>query len=281
MATTGEVGRRILEGARLSPCLYTTCSEALARPGRLFSEIPIWSRVFLGWIEAVVPPPYDAFLPAAAACEYMVTGYDLLDAVYDRDTFAPHSTESSTELAASYTLVLLAQEVMAHLELPAERRTKAGAVLGRAGRRAVEAHARDYALRRRADPVPEAELLQILEHRSGTLVAAPCQCATLLAGAPWRTVALAGRFGSALGCAAQLEDDLADRHEDERDGRWTVPVMLGRLHPERADLVETATWVLIRRFLIIAARTLGRLSATHDCRTEALWKLLPPDLRNA
>jgi geranylgeranyl pyrophosphate synthase len=119
-----------------------------------------------------------------------------------------------------------------------------------------------------------------LRQRSGTLVAVPCLCAALLAGAPWRTVALAGRFGRALGCAAQLEDDLADRAEDARGGRTTVPVLLAHLHPAAPHLVEATTWVLIRRYLREAAQGLWRLSPDQT-RTEALWALLPTDLRAA
>jgi len=237
----------------------------------------VWAHLFLAWIDALVEPPHQAFLPAAVACEFMAAGYDMIDAVYDRT--GDSSSHAPPELAAAVTLLLLAQETLARLELPAERRVRAGAALGRAGRHALAGQEHDAALRRSSMVKPQ-DVLAVLRQRSGTLVAAPCQGAALLAGAPWRTVALAGRFGRALGCAAQLEDDLADLAEDACNGRTTVPVLLTLLHPGAPDLVDATTWVLIRRYLHEAAQVLRRLSPDRF-RTEALWTLLPRDLRAA
>lgn len=281
MSTVDEVGRQILKDAHLSTQLHDTCLEALSKPGRLFSALPVWSGLFMSWVKALAPPPHAAFLPAAVAYEYMVAGYDLLDDVYDQETYDLGGSVRSSNLATSYTLLMLTQEVIARLEVPAEYRASTGANLGRAGRRAIAAQQQDYALRQDSSPESDDVLLKMLERRSGTLAAAPCQGAALLAGASLRLVALAGRFGRALGCAAQLEDDLADRTEDERGGRRTIPTRLARAYPDSPDLVEATTRVLIHRYLLIAARALERLPAPYDAkdRTEALWKLLPPDIR--
>lgn len=282
MSTVDEVGRQILKDARLPNQLHNICLEALSKPGRLFDDLPVWSRLFLSWCEALAPTPHATFLPAAVAYEYMVAGYDLLDDAYDQKTRDLGDSARSTALSASHTLLMLSQEVIARLEIPAERRAYAGANLARAGRRAIAAQQQDFVLRQNCTSSdPDDVLLKILELRSGTLVAAPCQGAALLAGAPWRLVALTGRFGQALGCAAQLEDDLADRTEDEQNGRRTVPTKLTRSYPESPDLVEATTQVLIHRFLLKAARALERLPAPYNVqeRTEALWKLLPPDLK--
>lgn len=283
MLTVDEIGRQILKDAHLSTQLHDTCLEALSKPGRLFSTLPVWSRLFLSWVEALAPPPHATFLPASAAYEYMVAGYDLLDDVYDQETRELGDSAQSPALAASHTLLMLTQEVIARLEVPAERRASTCANLGRAGRRAIAAQQQDYALRQDSSSESDTVLLKTLERRSGTLVAAPCQGAALLAGASWRLVALAGRFGRALGCAAQLEDDLADRTEDERGGRRTIPTRLARSYPDSVDLVEATTRVLIHRYFLDAARALERLPAPYDAkdRTEALWKLLPPDLKTA
>lgn len=283
MPTIDEVGRRILKDAHLSTQLHDTCLEALSKPGRLFSALPVWSGLFLSWVEVLAPPPSTKFLPAAVAYEYMVAGYDLLDDVYDQETYDLGTSVLSPALATSHTLLMLAQEVIARLEVPAERRASACANLGRAGRRAIAAQQQDYALRQDSSLESDSVLLKVLERRSGTLVAAPCQGAALLTGASWRLVALAGRFGRALGCAAQLEDDLADRTEDEQGGRRTIPTKLTRTYPDSLDLVEATTQVLIHRFLLDAARALERLPASYNARdrTEVLWKLLPPDLRAA
>jgi len=117
-------------------------------------------------------------------------------------------------------------------------------------------------------------LLTVLRRRSGTLAAAPCQCAALLAGAPWRVVALAGRFGQALGCVGQLEDDLADREEDAAQGRQTLPLALAHLASGSVELGETASWVLIQRFQREALEALERLPLP-PARKEILWTLFP------
>ena len=181
-------------------------------------------------------------------------------------------------LPAGVALLQLAQEAVLRLDLPLERRAQTGTALARASRRVFTAQAGDYALRRQPRATQD-DILAVLRHRSGALGAAPCHCAALLTGAPWRTVALAGRFGRALGCAAQLEDDLADRVDDLRSGRQTVPTMLAQLYPAAPELVEATTWVLIQRYLQEAAQAVQRLP-TH-VRTEPLWAFLPPAMRAA
>ncbi|MDQ2829754.1 MAG: polyprenyl synthetase family protein, partial [Chloroflexota bacterium] len=222
--------------------------------------------------------PYDLFLPAAVACEFMAAGYDVLDAVTDQaPTLSPK--ERAHTLAASAALLRLSHELLVDLDLPHARCVRAAAALARTGLLAEAGHARDIDLRRQP-AVSQDALFAVLRLRSGTLVAAPCQLAALLAGAPWRAVAVAGEYGYALGCAAQLEDDLADMAEDERSGRKTVPLLLARLYPMQPEVAEAATWVLIRRFQREAARLLTHPSIDQT-RTEALWTLLPPALHAA
>jgi len=278
MPLVSDIGHRTLREAALSHAVDMVCRAALARPGHLFSASPLWSRLFLAWVEALAAPPYDAFLPAAVTCEFMTAGYDLLDAVTDQaQTLSPE--ERAHTLAASAALLRLSHGLLVDLDLPPARRVRATTALARTGRLAEAGHARDIDLHRQP-AVSQDALFAVLRLRSGTLVAAPCQLAALLAGAPWRAVAVAGRFGDALGRAAQLEDDLYDMAEDERSGRKTVPLLLAQLHPDAPEVAEAATWVLIRRFQREAARMLTH-PATDQTRTEALWTLLPPALRAA
>ncbi len=277
-----ELGLRLLRGARLPDPVHDTCLAALQRPGRLFSANAVWSRLFLAWVEALTGPPAAVFLPAAVACEYMAAGYDLVDALHDDEARGATTASLPHTLPAGVALLLLAQEALARLDLPAERRVRAVAAFARAGRRACRGQLADDVLR--ADPVPSLDAaLAVIRWRSGALAAAPCQAAALLAGAPWRVVALAGRFGPALGCAAQLEDDLADRAEDARGGRATAPLLLARLYPTEPDLVEALTWVLVQGFLHDAVEALARLALLSPAypRTGALWTFLPSDLRAA
>jgi len=265
-ADASEIGDQVLGTAYLPRDVATACHDALSRHGRLFSTTPAWSRLFLAWIAAVAEAPRDLFLPAAVACECMAAGYDLLDAA------APGEPDPSTQ-AASDTLLDLSQSLLLEMDVPADRRLRAGTALRRAGRRALAAQRQDIALRQAPTASPDV-VLGILRRRSGMLVAATCQCATLLTGAHWRTVGLAGRFGVALGCAAQLEDDLADLGDDARSGRKTLPILLTQLHPDEPKIVRTLTWVLIQQSLQEAADVLARLLC-KDPRTEALWSLLP------
>jgi len=265
MPLVSDIGHRTLREASLSRVVDMTCRAALAQPGHLFSASPLWSRLFLAWVEALAAPPYDAFLPAAVACEFMAAGYDLLDAVTDRDLSLE---EHACTLAASDALLRLSHELLVDLDLPHARCVRAAAALARTGLLAEAGHARDIDLRRQP-AVSQDAVLAVLRLRSGTLVATPCQLAALLGGAPWRAVAVAGRFGDALGRAAQLEDDLADMAEDERDGCKTVPLLLAQLHPDAPEVTEATTWVLIRRFQRAAARMLTHPSIDQT-RTEAL-----------
>jgi len=251
---------------------------ALARRGHLFGDTPRWARLFLTWVEMLAPASVDVFVPAAVACEFMAAGYDLLDQAHDlaHGRHGPEMAPVAT-LPTGVSLLLLAQELLASVGAAAIHRIAAGRAFARAGRRAFAGQVADDALRARPD-VDHAAVLDVLRRRSGPLVAVPCQGAALLVGAPWRTVALAGHFGRALGCAAQLEDDRVDCAEDARAGRTTLPLLLARRHADAPALVDAAVWVLHRRFLAQAADAIERLSSQY-AHSEVLWTLLPADLR--
>lgn len=276
---TGGSGQDILGAVHLLPTLDAACQAALSRPGRLFSATPAWAWTFLAWVEALEATPRAAFLPAAVACECLAAGCDQLDAT-DESAYDPsHSEARANAVATGGMLLRLAQDLLAALDLPAERRVGASVLLSRAVRRALDGQQQDVALRQASTVSPDM-LLAVLHRRSGTLVAVPCQCAALLAGASWRTVALAGRFGHALGCAAQLEDDLADQGEDARMGRKTLPTLLAHQYPAAPEVVEATTWVLMQCFLREATGALTRLPV--ECReSAAVWSLVPASLRGA
>jgi hypothetical protein len=61
-------------------------------------------------------------------------------------------------LPAGICVLLLAQELLARLDLPAERRLRAATALARAGRRARAGHAQDLALRQAPTAAPDAVL---------------------------------------------------------------------------------------------------------------------------
>lgn len=276
-------GRCALTQAHLPADLLRLCDTALARPGRLFSTAPVASRLFLAWgqmLLAAVPP---AWLHAAVACEFVLAGCDLIDRhtddLYLSSSHEPRVASSHTgTLPAGISLLVLAQDLMSGLQVTDKRRIPAAQALARMTRRALAAHHRDVILR--TQPLPGTETaVSVLRQRSGELVAIPCVCAALLAGASVRCVVLARRFGRALGCAGQLEDDQADRTEDLATGRKTLPLLLAQLEPRDARVVETATAVLTHRFLEEAAEALRALPSLAPYDSEALWDLLPSELR--
>ena len=293
------VGRSALTAAHFPNDLLSRCKTALTRPGRLFSPTPIASCLFLAWSRALLPRISPAWLPAAVACEFVFAGCDLIDQHTDA-LFASNAQgwnkaygqiEQSkqamrpaqiTAFSAGVSLLLLAQELMSGLDAPEECRVPAARILSRMSRRALAAHHYDSILRTQEQRtiVPES-VLTVLRWRAGELGALPCVCAAVLAGSTRRCVALARRFGRALGCGGQLEDDMVDRHEDITTGRKTLPLLLTYLEPGDLELIEAATAVLTHRFLEEAAAAIRSLSGSaltlYD--SEALWELLPGAVR--
>lgn len=286
LEATRALGRRALASASLSRDALCACDTALSRPGRLFSASPIASRLFLGWSVALLPVVSPSWLHAAVACEFALVGCDLIDRHTDgvcigRGAERPIASEQEWALPAGTSLLLLAQELLSAVETAGERSLAALRVVGRMSRRALAAHHWDSVLRMRPEARPE-DALKILRWRSGELIALPCVCAAILAGARSPIVALARRFGRALGCAGQLEDDLADRADDAMSGRKTLPLLLGEIGAGDRELAEVATTVLTHRFLEDAAtalRSLPPLVSPSPCNSEALWSLLPVELR--
>lgn len=293
------VGRSALTAARFPSDLLSRCETALSRPGRLFSSTPIASRLFLAWSRALLPRISPAWLPAAVACEFVFAGCDLIDQhtdalfasnaqgwnqVYGQIEQSKQAMRSAQVAAfsAGVSLLLLAQELMSSLDAPEERRVPAARILSRMSRHALAAHHYDSILRTQEQrTIAPESVLTVLRWRSGELGALPCVCAAVLAGSTRRCVALARRFGRALGCGGQLEDDMVDRHEDIITGRKTLPLLLTDLELGDPALVEATTAVLTHRFLEEAAAAIRSLSSSaltlYD--SEALWELLPGAVR--
>ena len=295
----GVVGRSALTAAHFPNDLLSRCETALTRPGRLFSPTPIASRLFLAWSRALLPRISPAWLPAAVACEFVFAGCDLIDQhtdalfasnaqgwnqVYRQIEQSKQAMRSAQVAAfsAGVSLLLLAQELMSSLDAPEERRVPAARILSRMRRHALAAHHYDSILRTQEQrTIAPESVLTVLRWRSGELGALPCVCAAVLAGSTRRCVALARRFGRALGCGGQLEDDMVDRHEDIITGRKTLPLLLTDLELGDPALVEATTAVLTHRFLEEAAAAIRSLTssalALYD--SEALWELLPGAVR--
>jgi hypothetical protein len=274
MEAVVALGHRMLADAHLPAQLAAVCAAALGKRGRLFSDTPTCARLSLGWIDALAPERRGHLYPAVVAGDCMVAGYDLLDTIYDQDD---NEQTRRRLLPAGITLLNLAQECMRRADAPADRRMAAAAALAHGGRRAFAGHLRDYE-RRGGPPADAATLLWIIRERSGSLVAASCGAAAIVAGGTWRQVGLAARFGRAFAVAAQLEDDFDDRQVDAQAGRQTIPTLLAAGTSDAA--VRATTWVLMRQSLRTAAAALARLHTEPTMgTTEGLWQLLPAVLR--
>lgn len=274
------LGRRALESSRLPADLAQVCVTALERPGRLLGGTPISTSLFFAWSEALAPAVPSTWTPVAVACEYVLAGCDLIDRHTD-DLFSQQNGEwvrevQQSSLAAGTSLLVQAEELLGEIAVPQSRQVAVIRALSQIIRRALAAHDQDHLLRTQPTARPE-ELVAVLLHRSGELVALPCVCAALLAGANLREVALARRFGRALGCACQLEDDLADREEDIHTRRKTLPLLLTQSAAGEAAVATAACAVLIHRFLEEAADALRRLDPLYN--GDALWAFLPNSMR--
>lgn len=101
--------------------------------------------------------------------------------------------------------------------------------------------------------LPMAEYLEILRKKTGVFLEGCCRCGAVLAEADERTENALAQYGSRLGLAFQLADDLLDyigdpeitgkpRGSDLRDGRATMPFLLALqdANPAERDQLLTA-----------------------------------------
>lgn len=273
--------RRVVAGLPLPLAVAPRCEAALSRHGRALSPYPTALQLFLAWVTAVGDLPYEQAVIGGIAADCYLSGYDLLDAVYDQDDLALARAEL---LPAALTLLPLAQDLIGRLDVPSRRRVVAMRALSHGGRRAFAGHLHDQYLRR-VDPASAAgtdQLLWVARQRSGSLLAGSCAAAAALAGGDWRTVGLAARFGRHFAVAAQLEDDLEDCEKDSVAGRRTLATVVRRawdpVGTRDINVVRGTLWVLVRAHLREAAAALGRLPGPLS-RQEGLWAMLPQDLR--
>jgi len=121
--------------------------------------------------------------------------------------------------------------------------------------------------------------VEIVERKTGSLIAACCRLGAQLSGASEETSSLLGTFGMRLGVAFQIQDDLLDLIGDEhvvgkslgRDlekGKMTLPLIL---HLERVSASERGRALsLIERNDSSGIRTmLLESGAVEDTRSEA------------
>jgi geranylgeranyl diphosphate synthase, type I len=173
--------------------------------------------------------PAETALPGAVAVE-LVHNFSLLhDDLMDGDTTRRHRRTvwsvwgPASAILTGDAMLALAQEVL--LESGSPHAAAAAGMLATATRELVRGQVADLAFERRND-VGLQECLRMAADKTGALLSASAAIGAVLAGAPATLVdALAG-YGSAVGLAFQLVDDVL--------GIWGDPASTGK--PVFSDL---------------------------------------------
>jgi geranylgeranyl diphosphate synthase type I len=173
--------------------------------------------------------PAGTGLPAAVAVE-LVHDFSLLhDDLMDGDTERRHRPTAWTVFGADGAILagdaLLGLALQVLLEVPGEPGRRAAARLGAGVQELVRGQAEDLLFEDRAD-VTVAETLRMEDGKTGALLACSASLGAVLADAPEPVVAGLAEFGSRLGTAFQLVDDLL--------GIWGDPAVTGK--PVLSDL---------------------------------------------
>jgi geranylgeranyl diphosphate synthase type I len=181
-------------------------------------------------------------LPGAVAVE-LVHNFSLLhDDLMDRDTERRHRRTvwavwgDATAVLAGDALLSLAHEALTEGDSPYGQ--AAGQALAIATRELIRGQVLDLAFEQRND-VGLDECLDMAAGKTGALLGVSAAIGAILVGAPQPVVSSLARFGTELGMAFQLIDDLL--------GIWGLPEVTGK--PVFSDLVARkktlpVTWSL-------------------------------------
>jgi geranylgeranyl diphosphate synthase, type I len=173
--------------------------------------------------------PDEVGLPGAVAVE-LVHNFSLVhDDLMDGDRMRRHRPtvwsvwSPSTAILLGDALLALAQEVLAEVGTP--RAARATALLGQTTRELVRGQVLDLEFERRQD-VTLAECLDMSAAKTSALLSTSAAIGAVLAGAPEPVIRALSEFGTQLGIAFQLVDDLL--------GIWGDPDTTGK--PVFSDL---------------------------------------------
>lgn len=208
--------------------------------------------------------PAQVGLPAAVAVE-LVHDFSLLhDDLMDGDTERRHRATAWTVFGADGAILagdaLLGLAIQVLLEVEGEPGRRAAAKLGAGVQDLVRGQAEDLLFETRAD-VSVAETLHMEDGKTGALLACSASLGALLADAPTPVVDGLAEFGSRLGTAFQLIDDLL--------GIWGDPAVTGK--PVLSDLRSRKKSVPV----VVALETGG--AATEELRAFLTGEGEPPE----
>jgi geranylgeranyl diphosphate synthase type I len=235
-------------------------TDSAGRPDSAPTGKALRPALVFGCAEAVGAPPEEAIAPAVAV--ELVHNFSLLhDDILDGDTTRRHRPTAWTVFGTSAALLagdaLLIHAGRVLTDQPARLATVTGiSWLSEATTQLIEGEHTDLSFEERSR-VSLAECLAMTERKTASLLACSCALGALWGGAsPERTEALR-RFGSQLGMAFQLTDDLL--------GIWGDPAVTGK--PAGADLASR------KKSLPVVAALDSGTPAGH--RLAGLY--LPPD----
>ncbi|MCK9930356.1 polyprenyl synthetase family protein [Frankia sp. Mgl5] len=167
--------------------------------------------------------PAEVGLPAAVAVE-LVHDFSLLhDDLMDGDRERRHRATAWTVFGADGAILagdaLLGLATQVLLEVEGEPGRRAAVILGAGVQDLVRGQAEDLLFESRSD-VSVAETLHMEDGKTGALLACSASLGAVLAGAPGEVVDGLAEYGSRLGTAFQLIDDLL--------GIWGDPAVTGK-----------------------------------------------------
>lgn len=271
-AATSAEGNRLIEAPmrsaldRLDPSTRHVCGYHLGfwdAGGAPISGVGKGIRPGLALLSARAAGAGDAVgVPAAVACE-LIHNFSLLhDDVIDGDMERRHRTAAWAQfgvpaaILAGDALYALACELLA--EAPSPTATWAIRCVTAATRRLIAGQAADLAFETR-DHVSLDECLKMADDKTGALMACASSLGAVLADAPAELALGLTGFGTHLGLAFQLTDDIL--------GIWGEPERTGK--PVLSDLRSRKKSVPVVFALQSGTPAAGRLKALYS-RPDAL-----------
>ena len=235
----GRVAREIescIAAAGLPAGYADLLRTAVAVDDKVLSPNPssCWPLLTLAAYQAASRGPWEPAIPAAAAAELLIAGFDLLDDLEDGD---PNPVVEACGPAQALNvlagLLMLAQGALLRLN---ERGVPADAVLAaqsELARSAAIAGGGQYLdlLSESGSILSEEEALDVTARKAASLVSCVCRIGARLGTDDPAFVDQIGRFGWHIGMAGQLRNDLRDvspgraGKSDLRRAKQTLPVV--------------------------------------------------------
>ncbi|TDC21880.1 polyprenyl synthetase family protein [Streptomyces sp. 8K308] len=207
-------------------------TDSAGRPGAAPAGKALRPALVFGCAEAVGAPAAEALAPAVAV--ELVHNFSLLhDDILDGDTTRRHRATawavfgSSAALLAGDALLVQASRVLTDDPLGRARTVTGLRWLAEATTRLIEGEHADIGFQERPH-VSLAECLAMTERKTAALLACSCALGALWGGGSPERIEALRRFGTHLGMAFQLVDDLL--------GIWGDPKVTGK--PSGADLAS-------------------------------------------